>query len=180
MYQVYAAKQASAVVFNGEHITQNCPFPWEGSGPPRNTCMVTGPAPLHKENAMSIDPALFPPKTVHVPLVLYDGTDPYPPQNCPFPWGDLDPSTICLLRPNPPHMPNGISIRPPVIAGYLSVVHTDTYTDRPRHKSVAICRIYSVSRKMAPLYCCPQLRQMLTDFQHFFTSGLICKVVIKQ
>lgn len=103
MYQVYAAKQASAVVFNGEHITQNCPFPWEGSGPPRNTCMVTGPAPLHKENAMSIDPALFPPKTVHVPLVLYDGTDPYPPQNCPFPWGDLDPvhNMFTTAQPTP-------------------------------------------------------------------------------
>ena len=34
-------------------------------------------------------------------------------------------------------------------------------------------------RKIAPLYFCPKLRQVLTDFQNYFTIGLSSKCLIK-
>jgi len=54
--------------------------------------------------------------------IPYDGAASSPPQNCPFPLvGSGPPSSTWLLRPTPPHMPNGISIGQAIFAGYLAV-----------------------------------------------------------
>jgi len=71
---------------------------------------------------------------------------PFPPQNCTFPWGDLDPHLIHgSLGPPESNNPNGISIGSAVFAGLTSV--TDRPTDHATW-SVTIGRIYVRSTAM--------------------------------
>ena len=73
--------------------------------------------------------------------MLCSGT-PLPPQNCHFPWGDLDPHLIRgSLGPGPTRVlnPNGISIGSAVFAGLTDV--TDRQTDHTSW-SVTIDDIY--------------------------------------
>jgi len=52
------------------------------------------------------------------------------PDNCPFAWGDLDPSNTRFIGPIRVQIPNGISIGSAIFAGFTAV--TDRQTDRPR------------------------------------------------
>jgi len=54
--------------------------------------------------------------------ILYNGP-PLPPQNCPFPWGDLNPFNTWFLEPNQAHdhNPNDISIGSLIFAGLTTV-----------------------------------------------------------
>ena len=56
---------------------------------------------------------------------------PFPPQNCPFPWGIWTPSNTWFPRPTRVLNPNGISIGSAVLGGLTSV--TNRQTDRPRY-----------------------------------------------
>ena len=61
--------------------------------------------------------------------ILYYGTGPFPPQNCPLLLeGSGPPSNTWLRRPTPPHMPYGISIGPAVLPQYIRVTNTHTPT----------------------------------------------------
>ena len=60
---------------------------------------------------------------------------PFPPQNCPFPWGIWTPSNTCFPGLTRVLNPNGISIGAAVFAGLTSVIvrQTDRQTERPRY-----------------------------------------------
>jgi len=74
---------------------------------------------------------------------------PFPPQNCPFPLGELDPSNnlyTWFLEPTRVLNPNCISIGSAIFAGLTNVTdrQTDRKTDRPRYTpSVTIGHIYT-------------------------------------
>ena len=72
---------------------------------------------------------------------------PFPPQNCPFPWGIWTPSNIWFPGPTRVLKPNGISIGAAVFAGLTSV--TDRQTDHAT-RSVTIGCIYVRSAAMRP------------------------------
>ena len=69
---------------------KKCPFPreiWTQS-----KTWFLGPIWDHKPNGIYIRSSVFAQMIAECPI-LYNGT-PLSPQNCPFPWGDLDPHLI--------------------------------------------------------------------------------------
>jgi len=93
--------------------------------------------------------------TAHDVVILYNGS-PLSPQNCPFPWRDVDPSLINgSSGPTRVHMPNDTSISSAISAGLTIVTDrpTDIHTDRQAYhadSSVTIGRIYVRSTAMQP------------------------------
>ena len=69
--------------------------------------------------------------------MLYDGR-PFPPKNCPFPWGNVNPHLTRFFVSIRTQNPNDISIGSAVFAGLISM--TDRPTDHAT-QSVAIDRI---------------------------------------
>jgi len=63
---------------------------------PPNTCFL-GPTRVLNRNAISIGSAILHSSPQSVPI-LYNGP-PLPPENCPFPWRDLDLQTHGSLGP---------------------------------------------------------------------------------
>ena len=95
---------------------------------------------------------------------------PFPPQNCPFPWGSRPPSNTWFLGPTRVQNPNGISIGSAVFAGLTSV--RDRQTDRPTDhatRSVTIGRIYVRSTAMRPKNC-TELSLSVSARQHVSTN----------
>jgi len=92
-------------------------------------------------------------RSVHAPLQTWSQSvpilyAPFPPQNCPFPWRNLDPtSNTWFLGPTQVLNPNGISIGSAVFAGLTSV--TDWQPDHATW-SVKIGCIYVGSTVMWP------------------------------
>ena len=72
----------------GAIFPQNCLFP-RGIWTPRKTRFL-GPIRAHRPNGISISSAVFEQTTAIVSLYFTLGR-PFPPQNCPFPWEDVDP-----------------------------------------------------------------------------------------
>jgi len=111
--------------------------------------MISTAHQAHIPNDMLIGSAVFTPMTQSVPI-LYNGT-PFPPKNCPFPWGDLDtqsntwlPGTTRVLSPN------GILIAWAIFAGLTSV--TDRQTDHATRSATIGC-IFIRSTAMQPNNC---------------------------
>ena len=122
----------------GEEIPKIAPSPGGNHGP--HLIMVTWAHPTPQASVISIEPAVSSGLTLDYSYtLLWDGSFPTP--KLPLPLGAGSPSNTWLLGPAPLHKPNGISIGPVVFAGYLSVTRQ---TDRPRHTSVAIGRIYDM------------------------------------
>jgi len=96
-------------------------------------------------NAISIEPAVFPPLTVHI---LYYGTASSPPQNCVFSWEDPDPHLIhgYLGTPHPTWQTASRSVQSFLQGATASFTDrpNERQTDRPCHTSVAIGRIYTM------------------------------------
>ena len=118
-------------------------MPWQRSlstADPQLTHDSLGPSePTTQTASRSVQPfSHWGPQSVPI---LYNGTS-VPPQNCPFPLGDLEPRLIHGSLGPPSPQPNGISIAVAVFAGLTSV--TDRPTDRPTNhatRSVTIGRI---------------------------------------
>jgi len=73
---------------------------------------------------------------------------PFPPQNCPFPWGIRTPSNTWFLGPT--HInPNGISIGSAIFAGLTTVTDRQTDTDHPTQSVIMGC-IYECSTAKWP------------------------------
>jgi len=77
-------------------------------GPPSNTWFLQ-PIWAHSPNDISIDSAVFAQMSVECPYTLQWDT-PFPPQNCPFPWGSGPPCNTWFLGPTRVLSPNGFSI----------------------------------------------------------------------
>ena len=113
-------------------------------GPPSCTRFLW-PIRAHDPNGISICSAIYAQMTAKCTYTLqWDA--PFPPQNCPFPWGDLN-TQYMVPWAHPSPQPNGISIGAAVFAGLTSV--TDRRTDHTT-RSVTIGRIYLRSTVMWP------------------------------
>jgi len=74
----------------GAPFPENCPFPRSG---PQCKTRFFGPIRAHIPNGISTGSAVFAQMTAECPYALqWDA--PFPLQNCPFPWGDMDPHLI--------------------------------------------------------------------------------------
>ena len=78
-----------------------------------------GPIRTHNQNGISIGSAVFAQLTADCPVV-YSGLL-LPPHNCPFPWGDLDPSNTWFRGPIRVLNPNGISVCSAIFAELTTV-----------------------------------------------------------
>jgi len=124
---------------------QNCPFSW-GDRCPHLThgSLIRPPSPQPKRHIDQFSHFC----TTHGRVSLYFAMGhPFPPQNCPFPWGDLDPHLIhgSLGTPKPK------SIGASIFAGLTTVTdrQTDWPTDRPCY-SVCNNRPYLADAAMRP------------------------------
>jgi len=75
------------ILYSGGPFAAKLPIP-TGIWAPSNTRFL-GPIRAHKSNGISIGSSVFAQMTA-VSLYFTMGR-PFPPQNCPFPWGDLEP-----------------------------------------------------------------------------------------
>ena len=118
------------MVFNGGENPPKLPLTMGGSRPPSNTWLLGLTAP-DMPNAISTEPAVSSVLTLHYPYtLLWDG--PFPTQNGPFPWGDLDPHLIhgdC--RPPHPTCQTASRSVQPFCHNASSWPTTDRQTDRP-------------------------------------------------
>ena len=99
---LHISRQKVPILTMGYSFPQNCPSD-EVSGPPSNT-WFPGPTQVLNPNGISIGSAVFAQMTAECPVpILYNGMPLSPPQNCPFPWGDMDPHLIhgSLAHPSP-------------------------------------------------------------------------------
>ena len=85
---LHSSRQSPYTVKWASLSPKTAPSHW-GSRPPYNSWFL-GPAWAHNPNAISIGSAVFEQITAECPLYFTMG-HPFPPQNSPFPWGDLDP-----------------------------------------------------------------------------------------
>jgi len=114
----------------GASFPQNCPFP-QGDLEPYVTHNSMGLSELITQTASrSVEPFLH--RWPQGVPILYNGT-PFPPQNCPFPWGHLNPQLVHGSL-GPPESSIQTAYRS-VQSFYRapSVTYTDRLTDRPRY-----------------------------------------------
>ena len=102
---------------------------------------------VHVPNGILIGSAVFAQLMAESPYTL-QWAAPFLPENCPFAWGDLDPSNTCFLGPTGVHNPNGISTGAAVFARHTI---RNKPTNRPRYtQSVTIGRTYVRGAAMQP------------------------------
>jgi len=116
-------------VYNGPLFSPSKLPPFDGgSGPTCNTWFLGLSEPITQTASRSVQPFLHISRQ-NIPIVYNEPAFPHP-QNCPFPWGDLDPYLIHGSFTRVPN-PNGTSIGWAIFAGFITV--TDRQTDRPRY-----------------------------------------------
>jgi len=87
-----SSRQKVPVLYNGGPFPPNCPFSWGGSGPPSISWFLEADR-AHSPNCITIITAIFAQVIAECPYTLqWDA--PFRPQNCSFPWGNLDPHLI--------------------------------------------------------------------------------------
>jgi len=92
-----------------------------GSEPPFNTWFL-GPIRALNPNRISIGSTILHNLRPSI-SILYNVT-PFPPQNCPFPWGTWTPSNTCFFRPIRAHNPYGISVGTSVFTQVVPVLYS--------------------------------------------------------
>jgi len=108
----------------GDSFPQNCPFSWGGDLDPyltHDSLSQTKPTVQTASRLVQ----LFLHRWLQGVLILYNGC-PFPPQNCPFPWGIWTPSNTWFPGPTQVLNPNGIPIGSAVFAGLISVTDRQT------------------------------------------------------
>jgi len=88
---LHSLQKKVPVPYNGRPFPQSCPFPsrnWTAS----NTWFL-GPIWAHNPNGISMSSAILAQMTADC-LHILQWDAPFPPPNCPFPWGNLNPHLI--------------------------------------------------------------------------------------
>jgi len=135
-------------------ISQLGAFPWGHIGATLqirlNLCLLQ-PTRVHNINSISIGSAIFAQMTAECPYTI---GRPFPPQNCPFPWGIWTPSNTWFL--GPPDASTQMASRSvqPFLQGSL-VWQTDRQTDHAT-QMVIMGHIYICSTAIRPniTLCC--------------------------
>jgi len=111
---------------------------------PSKSSWFLWPTQILNPNSISIGSAILAQLTAQ--CLYFTINRPSPCQNCPFPWGDLDP-IYCMVPWAHPLNPNSISIGWAVFPGLTTV--TDRLTDHAT-QSITVGRIYICRAEMQP------------------------------
>jgi len=114
-----SSRQKVPILYNGRPFPSKLPFQWGiwSTGPPSNMIHWAHSSPHSKWHLDRF--SCFCTDDHSVPI-LYNGI-PFPPQNCPSPWGIWTPSNTWFPGPTQILTPNGISIVSAIFAGLTSV-----------------------------------------------------------
>jgi len=88
---------------------------------------------------------------------------PFPPQNCPSPWRDLDPCNTWFLWPTRVLNPNGNSIASTVLQGSLVWLTDDRQTER-RQTETTDGRAIAYSERTKRIFACSNLYKLHNPF----------------
>jgi len=85
--------QKVPILYNGHPFPPKLLLPMEGPGPPSKLWFL-GPVWADNPNDITIGSSVLAQMSAECPYTLQWAIPPLPPQNCPFPWGNLDPHLI--------------------------------------------------------------------------------------
>jgi len=103
-----SSRQRVCILYNRPPLPpQNCPFAWADLDPHLIRASLGQTKSITQMESRSVQP-FFAQHTADGSNTL--NGSPLPPQNCPFPRGDLNPSNTWFLWPTGVHIPNDISI----------------------------------------------------------------------